>query len=211
MDPREFTSPGLVYRAGLCRTGPDFLLGQGVDIGIPGSEPIDASDLNQPSIALGGFVGSQTVERRVTNSGSSAAVYSSSVSGLAGINVKVTPARLALAPGATGTFKVRFAHRNAPVGEYAQGHLTWKSRGESVRIPVVARPLAIGAPGEVTAAADATSVRFDVTPGTNAAVDAVGQRSRGGGGERLDGGRRPGRAGAERRPTSATTSPCPRG
>ena len=170
VDPRKFTSPGLVYRAGLADWA-DFLLGQGIDIGIPGAKPIDASDLNQPSISLGGFVGSQTVERRVTNTGASAAVYTSSVSGLSGINVKVTPARLALAPGATGTFKVRFAHRNAPVGDYAKGHLTWKSSDGSVRIPVVARPLALGAPDEVAAPAEATSVRFDVTPGTNAAVD----------------------------------------
>lgn len=169
VDPREFTSPGLVYRAGL-QDWADFLLGQGVDIGIPGAKPIDASDLNQPSISLGGFVGSQTVERRVTNTGASSAVFSSSVSGLSGINVKVTPARLALAPGATGTFKVRFAYRTASVGDYAQGHLTWKSHDDSVRIPVVARPLAIGAPDEVTGAAEATSVRFDVTPGTTAAV-----------------------------------------
>ena len=169
VDPRKFTAPGLVYRAGL-QDWANFLLGQGVDVGVPGSEPIDASDLNQPSISLGGFVGTQTVERRVTNAGTSSAVYTASTSGLKGINVKVTPSRLALAPGATGTFKVRFNQRTAPVGDYAQGHLTWKSDAGSVRIPVVARPLALDAPGEVTAQEQASSVSFEVTPGTNSAV-----------------------------------------
>ena len=170
VNPREFTDPGLVYRAGLADWA-GFLLGQGVDVGVPGTRAIDASDLNQPSISVGGFAGSQTVERRVTNAGNSAAVYSSEVSGLEGIGVSVTPSRLALAPGATATFKVRFSYGNAPIGEYAQGHLTWTSGEHSVRIPVVARPLAVGAPEEVTAEAGAKSVRFDVTPGSRAPVE----------------------------------------
>ena len=52
----------------------------------------DASDLNVASIAIGDFVGTQTVTRTVTNVSRSRATYTASFTGMAGIDVQVSPA-----------------------------------------------------------------------------------------------------------------------
>ena len=51
----------------------------------------DPSDLNVASIAIGDLAGVQTVKRSVTNVGSTAATYTASVTGLAGITRRSTP------------------------------------------------------------------------------------------------------------------------
>src|SRR5215217_5461607 len=57
---------------------------------------LDASDLNVPSIAIGDLAGSQTVTRKVTNVGTTAATYTSSAS-VSGMVVNVNPSSLTLA------------------------------------------------------------------------------------------------------------------
>ncbi|WP_165367994.1 S8 family peptidase, partial [Phytoactinopolyspora endophytica] len=62
VDPAGALSPGLVYEA----TADDwlsFLAGTGEDLGIPGVEPIDPSNLNYPSISVGALPGKQQVVR----------------------------------------------------------------------------------------------------------------------------------------------------
>ena len=68
----------------------------------------DPSDLNLASIAIGDLPGTQTVTRRVTNVGDSAATYTPSVSGMVGFNVVVSPSTLTLAKGQTKSFTVTF-------------------------------------------------------------------------------------------------------
>ena len=64
--------------------------------------PIDPSDLNGASIAIGDMAGTQTVTRRVTNvSGGQADSDAQSITGLAGIDAVVTPDTLTLARGET--------------------------------------------------------------------------------------------------------------
>ncbi len=153
VEPRRFLDPGLVYDADQDDWWA-FLAGQGVTFsdGSPVSEtPIDASNLNQASIAIGSLAGKQSVTRTVTNVGNKTATYGSEISGLAGVDATVTPASLRLKKGESGTFTVEFTRTTAPFNQYAQGHLTWTDRTHSVRSPVAVRPVAAAAPTEVTA------------------------------------------------------------
>jgi len=74
---------------------------------------IDPSDLNVASIAIGDLAGLQTVTRKVTNVGTSAATYTASTTGLTGVTVNVSPNSLSLSPGQTGTFTVTFTRTTA--------------------------------------------------------------------------------------------------
>jgi hypothetical protein len=167
--PNSAANPGLVYDHGfldwlafLCGTTTgvsastcDFLASQGYSF--------DPSDLNVASIALGDLAGIQTVTRKVTNVGSSAATYNSSVTGLSGINVVVSPSSLSLNPGETKSFTVTFTTTTATLNNYVGGHLTWSDGTHNVRIPLVVRPVALAAPAEVSGTGD--PITYDVTFG----------------------------------------------
>ncbi|MEV4112405.1 S8 family serine peptidase [Nonomuraea sp. NPDC049695] len=145
--PNSAADPGLVYDSGvkdwtafLCATTGgvaqkvcDALKKKGYSL--------DASDFNGPSISVGRLPGIQTVTRSVTNVGRSAATYTASTAGLAGVTVKVSPGRLTLGPGQTKSFTVTFTRTTAPMNAYVGGQLTWKDRRHSVRIPVLVRPV----------------------------------------------------------------------
>jgi subtilisin family serine protease len=109
----------------------------------------DPSDMNVASIAIGDLVASQTVTRRVTNVGRSPATYTPTVTGLAGITVRVSPERLRIAPGQTKTFTVTFTTASATFNTYVGGQLTWSDGTHVVRSPVVVRPLPLSVPLEV--------------------------------------------------------------
>ena len=116
--------PGLVFDAGL----PDwrgFLAGQGLrydrDAG-PAPDPLRATDLNVPSIAVGDLVGGAKVRRTVTNLSSQPESYDASVTGLDGLDVSVQPSTITLAPGQSATFTVSFSSLwNAPIDSWARG------------------------------------------------------------------------------------------
>lgn len=164
VDPSEFSEPGLVYPADIDDWA-GFLLGQGVDIGYPGVRPIEATQLNQASIAIGELTGTETVRRTVRNVGDSVAFYSAEITGLDGIDAEVRPARLVVAPGSTASFDVTFTYAGADFGEYAQGHLTWTSGGTEVRSPIVVNPVAVSAPEEVNGEGTDGSLTYDITAG----------------------------------------------
>ncbi len=164
VEPRRFLAPGLVYDANQDDWWA-FLAGQGVTFndGTPVSDTkLDASNLNQASIAIGSLAGKQAVTRTVTNVGTKTATYSSAVSGLAGVDAKVTPSRLTLKKGQSGTFTVEFTRTTAAFGQYAQGHLTWSNGSSTVRSPMAVRPVPAAAPAEVS-----------VTEGQETTVDVV--------------------------------------
>jgi hypothetical protein len=131
----------------------------------------DPSDMNTASIAIGDLAGSQTVKRSVTNVGSSSASYTPAYTGMAGFNVVISPASLALSPGQTGTFTVSFTRTAAPTAAYTGGQLTWTGGGHTVRIPMVVRPIILSAPTQVSGngAPINYNVRFGYT-GTFAAA-----------------------------------------
>jgi hypothetical protein len=155
VQPLKAADPGLVYDSGysqwlafLCGTG------QLTASYCPGIK-IDPSDLNVPSIAIGDLAGTQTVTRWVTNVGKGQATYTASVSGMTGVGVVVTPSSLAIAPGQTKSFTVKFTRGAAALSAYTGGSLTWtegptQSPTHSVRIPMVVRPVALAAPAEVS-------------------------------------------------------------
>jgi subtilisin family serine protease len=114
----------------------------------------DASDMNVASIAIGDLAGVQTVQRRVTNVGATAATYTASVTGMTGITTTVTPSSLSLNPGETKSFTVSFTRTTAPLNVYtfeaSAGQLTWSDGTHTVRSPIVVRPVALAAPAQVT-------------------------------------------------------------
>jgi hypothetical protein len=113
--------------------------------------------MNVASIAIGDLAGVQTVKRRVTNVGSSAATYSASVTGMTGITTVVSPDSLTLAPGETKTFTVAFTRTSANLNAYTGGQLAWSDGTHTVRSPIVVRPVALAAPAQVTGTGDAIS------------------------------------------------------
>jgi subtilisin family serine protease len=177
VEPRRFLSPGLVYDADQADWW-DFLAGQGVRYsnGDPVSEnPVDASDLNQASIAVGALAGQQTITRTVTNVSSSKATWKPSVTGVAGVSVEVSPQRLELAPGESKSFTVTFTRTDAAFGAWAKGFLTWTPggrNGTAVRSPIAVRPVGAAAPAEVSPAAGDGSVEIPVTSGFTGTMSA---------------------------------------
>ena len=150
--PIAATNPGLVFDSGyadwlgfLCGTQlpASFCTSSGIPV-------LNPSDLNVASIALGALPGVQTVKRRVTNVGGSAAVYTPSVTGLGGLTVAFSPATLSIGAGETKEFNVTFTRTTAAIGTYAGGQLTLNDGSHKVRVPIVVRPVAMAAPAEVT-------------------------------------------------------------
>src|SRR6266481_6755847 len=123
---------------------------------------LDPSDLNGASIAIGALPGVQTVRRRVTNVTGQTATYTSSVSGLTGLTVNVSPSSLTLNAGQTRSFTVTFTRTSATLNAYSGGQLTWTDGTHNVRTPIVVAPVALAAPSSVsgTGAAISYNVRF---------------------------------------------------
>ena len=175
VQPNKMVDPGLVYDAGF-NDYLAFLKGQGLCCTATASIPaLDASDLNQPSLAVGDLAGVQTLTRKVTNVGSAPATYTATVVPPAGFTVAVNPTSLDVAPGATATFTVTVTRTDAPLNTYRFGSLTWSDGPHSVKSPIVVRPVAIAAPGQLalTGASGATS--YEIKTGYNGTL-AYGKR-----------------------------------
>jgi len=174
--PNSAADPGLVYDNGF-NDWLAFLCGTTTAVG-PASctalenagFSLDASDLNEPSIAVGDLAGVQTVKRKVTNVGSSAATYNASVTGMAGITTVVSPSSLTLAPGETKAFTVAFTRTTATLNAYVGGQLTWTDGTHAVRSPIVVRPVALAAPAAVSGTGG--PIGYQVTFGYDGAFTA---------------------------------------
>ena len=149
VDPAAAMNPGLVFDSGF-NDWLNFICGTQPGSFCSAFTPINPSDLNVASIALGAMPGSQTITRRVTNVGGSTATYSASVTGMAGITVTVSPSTLTLAAGETREFSVTFANAGAALNSYTGGQLRWTDGTHTVRVPMVVRPVLFGAPTEVS-------------------------------------------------------------
>lgn len=158
VNPTAALNPGLVFDSGfadwlgfLCGTQlpTSFCTNAGVPV-------IDPSDLNIASIAIGDMPGVQTVTRTVTNVGAKA-TYNVSVSMQSGINTTISPASFTLNPGQSQKLTISFANTGAALNAYRGGQITWSgSNGERVRVPVVIRPVALGAPAQINSAGNYT-------------------------------------------------------
>ena len=163
--PNSATNPGLVYDAGWS-DWLSFLQGQGlIDIGVPA---IDASNLNQASIAVGDLAGSQTITRTVTSVGSQSETYTASIS-LAGFNSSISPSSFTIAPGATQGYTLSLTRNDAVLSAYTVGSLTLTGdKGHVVTSRLVIRPVALAAPLAVSAAASASgTATYPITFGYN--------------------------------------------
>jgi hypothetical protein len=172
--PNMMVNPGLVYDAGF-NDYLAFLKGQRLCCATSASIPaLDASDLNQPSLAVGDLAGVQTLTRRVTNVGGSTATYNATVGAPAGFTV-TTPGPLTLAPGETKSFSITVTRTDAPLSTspttgYRFGSLTWSDGTHSVRSPIVIRPVAIAAPAEITGTGASGATSFGIKTGYNGAL-----------------------------------------
>ena len=168
--PRMAEHPGLVLDAG---EEDWFRYLDGLCDCVGTGAPITGSDLNEASVAIGQLVGSQTVQRTFTNISRSTRTYRSSVSGLAGVKVKLSPAKFTIKPGKTKTVSLTFTRKSAALGEWSKGYLTWQAQiGTPVRIPVTVKPEPISAPSEVSGAVSDDELSWDVTPGFTGPISA---------------------------------------
>ena len=156
VQPNSALNPGLVYDSGfndwlalICATQPQGLDATCNALWNAGYSK-DASNLNQASIAIGDLAGLQTVKRKLTNVSSTSVTVASSVTGMAGFTVSVSPPSLTLAPGETKEFTVNFLRTSAALNAYTGGQLTWTGGRNPVRSPIVVRPVALAAPTQVS-------------------------------------------------------------
>ena len=162
VQPAAAFGPGLVYDSNFA-DWLAFICGVQPGGGCSGVTPLDASNLNQASIAIGDLAGVQTVTRKVRNVSGGSLAVNASVTGMSGFTTVITPSSLTLAPGAEGSFTASFRRTTATLSLYTGGQLTWVGGGYSVRSPIVVRPVALAAPVEV--ASNGAAVSYPVTFG----------------------------------------------
>ncbi|WP_213813631.1 S8 family serine peptidase [Glaciihabitans sp. dw_435] len=168
--PTAFLHPGLVY----LNDTPDwlrYLQGIGEEHGV---EPLDGSDLNLPSIGIGGLAGEQTMTRTVTST--AAGDYTADVTGLTGIATTVSPKTLHFgAAGEKATFTVKFTRESADLGAFSTGYLDWKGADITVRSALAVQPVALDVPKEVAGSGTTGTVAIPASIGDNAAIDILSQ------------------------------------
>ena len=147
--PMAAADPGLVFDAGF-NDWLNFICGVQPGGFCSAYTPIDPSNMNVASIAIGDLAGMQTVTRRVTNVGTNPATYSASVNGMVGFSTTVTPSSLYLQPGESKSFTVNFLRTSATLNAYTGGQLRLQDGTHTVRLPIVVRPVALAAPPEVS-------------------------------------------------------------
>ncbi len=153
VDPNKAVDPGLVYDAGKadfiqyqCKVNPTAVSASNCST----YGTLDETyNLNLPSITVASVPGTVTVRRKVTNVSASAATYQASIE-VPGFSAAVTPPKLELGAGESGSFTVRLSTSGAPVNTWQFGQLSWTDGNHVVRIPVSARAgIPVTAPVEV--------------------------------------------------------------
>lgn len=168
--PNSAVDPGLVFDSNF-NDWLSFICGVQPGGGCTGVTPMDPSNLNVASIAIGDLAGLQTVTRKVTNVSGGPLTVSASITGMAGFNVLISPSTLNLQPGQVGTFTVAITRTTATLNAYTGGQLTWSNANYSVRIPVVVRPVALAAPASISS--NGSPVNYSVTFGYTGAFSAT--------------------------------------
>ena len=149
--PDRMFNPGVIFDA-RDNDWLGFLEGAGFDTDTA-VEPIDSSDYNAPSIAIGEVIGSKTVTRRVTavRPGS----YQTTIS-VPGVTATVSPSTLHFArAGETRTVTITLAPEAAPTSTTVFGSLEFDGAGTVARVPIAVASQAPTAQGAVTGTAQA--------------------------------------------------------
>jgi subtilisin family serine protease len=162
--PTKALDPGLVYDAGTLDYF-SFLQGQLCNCLPPSIPSIDASDLNQPSIAIGGLAGTQTVTRKVTNVDDTTATYTAALTAPGGFTTTVNPTSFTIAPGETKSYTVTFTRTDSPFGLRRAGQLVWSDGTHSVRSPIIISATALGGPTQINLTGTSGSTSWDVKTG----------------------------------------------
>ena len=153
--PNNAADPGLVFNSRFT-DWLNFICGTQPGSFCSAFTPIDASNLNMASIAVGDLAGSQTVTRKATNVGGKE-TYTFSYTGLDGFTVTPSAASFTVNPGETKPFDVTFTRTTAALNSYTGGQITWTGdKGHVVRMPVVIRPVALAAPAQVSGSYNVT-------------------------------------------------------
>ena len=162
VDPTRFFEPGLLYLNDVYDWAA-YLQALGYDFGV---DPVDPSNLNLASIAIGTLTAPETITRTVTST--QAGTFTASIDGLAGINAVVSPSTLTFgAAGEEQSFTVTFSRTDAPLDQFSTGSLTWTSGSTAVRSPIAVQPVTIVAPANAYGTGVTGSVDVTVTPGGN--------------------------------------------
>lgn len=170
VQPASAFNPGAVYDSSFA-DWLSFLCGAQPGGGCTGVTPMDPSNLNQASIAIGDMAGRQTVTRTLKNVSGGALTLTPSVTGMAGFSVTVSPSSLTLPKGGTGSFSITFTRATAALNAYTGGQLYWTGGGYTVRSPIVVRPVALAAPPSV--ASNGAAVSYPVTFGYDGPFSAT--------------------------------------
>nr|BFF18918.1 hypothetical protein GCM10025730_24390 [Promicromonospora thailandica] len=160
--PASYLRPGLLYLAGL-DDWKAYVQGSGAgDLGVT---PVDPSDLNLPSVGIGGLAGTQSVTRTVT--AAQAGTWTAEVSGLAGVDVAVEPSSLVFgSAGEQQDVTLTIARRDAALGDQVTGYLTWSGDGvPAVRSALAVRPVALDVPPAVDGSGTTGSVEIAANVG----------------------------------------------
>ncbi len=164
--------PGLVYDAGLFEYAA-FTCGADLGVFTPGScdflegigVPTDASDLNVPSIGVADLAGTQTVVRVITNVSSKTTRYTATVQKPNGFDVDVNPKQVRLAPGESATVEITITNRNAPIGRWTFGSMSWHGGGYQVTSPIAVKAALFSATPALVGAGTDGSASFNVSFG----------------------------------------------
>ena len=163
VDPNKATDPGLVFDSNL-DDWLRFLKGQNLYTG--NVTPLDASDLNSASIAIGDMAGAQTVSRTATSVGSKSEKYTFSTEGLAGIQATPSVTSFTAAPGSSTAWTVTFLNTGTPLLSYSKGFVVWTGdKGHKVRMAVAIRPVKFQAPAEVSGTGTTSSLTYNARSG----------------------------------------------
>jgi subtilisin family serine protease len=170
--PNDAVDPGLIYDtdflgylAATCDTVTPLVSPDDCDFLDSIGYPPGASNLNIASIAVDGVIGTQRLQRTVTNVSDAEATYTASVAHPPGFRVIVVPSSLTLAPGESANFEVRVRNGAAPPGVWRFGSLTWSDGAHDVRSPIAVNAQTLVVPEEVAGTGADGSASFDVSFG----------------------------------------------
>jgi subtilisin family serine protease len=162
VEPARFLDPGLLFLNGI-----DDWNGyiQGIGAADLGVQPIDPSDLNLASAAVGSLAGVQTITRTVTSTRPGS--YTAADVTMPGVDVTVSPTHLEFASaGEEKSFTITFRRVSAPLDVFTTGTLRWAgSEGDTVVMPLAVRPSVIAVPRTATGEGSDGSLELPVAAG----------------------------------------------
>ncbi|MDJ0376159.1 S8 family serine peptidase [Cryobacterium sp. PH31-L1] len=161
VDPTKMFEPGLLYLNDT-EDWYSYIQGIGYDVG---SDPVDPSNLNLASIAIGSLTAPETITRTVTST--EAGTFTAQPVTVPGIDAVVSPSTLSFgAAGDSASYTVTFTRTDAPLDTFSTGSLNWVSgSGTVVHSPVAIQPVTLVAPATANGTGVDGSVDVSITPG----------------------------------------------